>query len=98
MIEEQIESLLTEFGLEDRKPPDLFRSIDEVGAAKLNGYTHVLRRVWKDFRGLVGVLTVGGRPTVYIQNHPADGRISEFEQRRFWSNGVAPILMRVTSQ
>src|SRR5262245_18829071 len=98
MAEEQFESLLTEFGLENRKPPELFRSIDEVGSARLNGYTHVLRRVWKDFEGLVGVLSVRGRPTVYIQSKPLNGRISEREQRRFWSNGVAPILMRVTPQ
>ena len=97
-VELQTEPLLVEFGLDERRPPELFRSADEVGAATLNGYTHVLRRAWKSFPGLVGVLSVRGRPTVYLQQGPDHSRISVPEQRRFWSNGVAPILMRVTPQ
>ncbi len=87
-----------EFGLDERGPPELFRSANEVGEATLNGYTHVLRRAWKNFDGLVGVLSVRGRPTVYLQYRPDRGRISAPEQQRFWSNGVAPILVRITSQ
>src|SRR5262249_23927593 len=63
-----------------------------------NGYTHVLRRAWKNFDNLFGVMSVRGRPTVYFQGHERDGRISIAEQRRFWSNGVAPILVRFTPQ
>lgn len=94
----QTNSLLAEFGLDDRKPPEFFRSYSEVGAAPLNGYTHVLRRVWEIFDGLLGVLSVHGRPTVYFQHQTREGRITLSEQRRFWSNGVAPILVRVTPQ
>src|SRR5579862_594357 len=81
-----------------RRPPELFRSADEVGAATLNGYTHVMRRVWKSFQTLIGVLAVRGRPTVYLQYQPMHSRISAPDQRRFWSNGVAPILLHVTPQ
>src|SRR6266478_7809239 len=98
MVEKRTESLLTEFGLEKRRPPELFRAADEVGSAILNGYTHVLRRAWKSFRDLVGVLSVAGRPTVYLQYRAEHSRISVPEQQRFWSHGVAPILVRVTPE
>ncbi len=91
-------TLLAEFGLDERGPPDFFRSSSEVGAAPLNGYTHILRRVWKSFDGLFGVLSVRGRPTVYLQHRAQEGRITLQEQRQFWSNGVAPLLVRVTPQ
>jgi hypothetical protein len=68
MAVEQSENLLTELGLGRRKPPELFRSAAEVGSAAINGYTHVLRRAWKNFDNLRGVLSVRGRPTVYLQN------------------------------
>jgi len=98
MAKPETSTLLAEFGLGDRRPPDLFRSSSEVGAAPLNGYTHVLRRVWNSFDGLLGVLSVHGRPTVYFQHQAREGRITLSEQRRFWSNGVAPILVRATPQ
>ncbi len=94
----QTETLFTEIGLGERRPPELFRSADEVGAAPVNGYSHVLRRAWKSFDDLLAVLTVRGRPTVYLQHRRRDGRISPPEQHRFWSHGVAPILVRLTPQ
>src|SRR5262245_303330 len=96
MVADDSESLLSEFGLENRGPPEFFRSQDEVKAAALNGYAHILRRAWRNFDGLVGVLSVRGRPTVYVQQRDADGRITVGEQRRFWSNGIAPLLIRAT--
>jgi len=89
---------LAEFGLVDRTPPDLFRLSADIASAPINGYTHVLRRAWKSFDKLIGVLSVGGRPTVYFQSQAEDGRITLKEQQRFWNNGVAPILVRVTPQ
>lgn len=98
MAERDAETLLAELGLGSRRPPELFRSAAEVTEAPLNGYSHILRRAWKDFDPLLGVLNVGGRPTVYLQSQPVDGPISRPHQLRFWSNGVAPILVRVTPQ
>ena len=94
----QTETLFTQIGLGERRPPEFFRSADEVGTAPVSGYSHVLRRAWKSFDGLLGVLTVRGRPTVYLQHRGHDGRISHSDQYRFWSNGVAPILVRLTPQ
>lgn len=94
----QTKTLLAEIGLGERRPPELFRSADELSAAPVNGYSHVLRRAWKSFDDLLAVLTVRGRPTVYLQHRYRDGRISLPEQYRFWSNGVAPILVRLTPQ
>ncbi|MCH8148695.1 MAG: N-6 DNA methylase [Planctomycetes bacterium] len=96
MAKPDTSNLLAEFGLGDRRPPDFFRSPSEVGDAPLNGYSHVLRQVWKSFDDILGVLSVHGRPTVYFQHQARDGPITLLEQRRFWSNGVAPILVRVT--
>jgi len=96
MAADQDDKLFAEFGLHYRRPPELFRSVVDVSSASLNGYTHVLRRAWKSFDNLRGVLSVRGRPTVYLQEQAGDGRISLKDQRRFWSNGVAPILVRVT--
>lgn len=98
MDERQTDDFFAGIGLDGRGPPDLLRSDAEVGDAPLNGYTHVLRRAWKSFDGLLGVLSVRGRPTVYLQHRTRDGRISPKEQRSFWSHGVAPILVRSTPQ
>lgn len=92
------ERLLTEFGLRARQAPDLFRSAAEVAAQRPNGYAHVLRRAWKSFDGLFAVLSVEGRPTIFFQEGSTDTQITLTEQRRFWSHGVAPILVRVTTQ
>lgn len=96
MVTQEKEILLAELGLDRQRPPELFRSAVEVRYGPLNGYTHVLRRAWKNFSNLIGVLAIRGRPTVYIQER--DGPITMIEQRRFWSNGIAPILLRVTPQ
>jgi hypothetical protein len=98
MAEGRFANTLAELGLDDRRPPELFRSLIEVADTPVNGYSHVLRRAWKDFDPLLGVLSVGTRPTVYLQGQRDDGPISRPDQRRFWSNGVAPILVRVTPQ
>jgi methylase of polypeptide subunit release factors len=98
MARAQGEILLAEIGLAERKPPELFRSADEVKAATLTGYSHLLRRVWSSFDDLIGVLSIRGRPTVYVQYLASSGRISAGEQRRFWNNGMAPLLVRITPQ
>ncbi len=89
------DSIFEELGLDGREPPELYRSAADVVIGPVNGYTHTLRRAWKSFDDLVGVLSVQGRPTVYIEECATDDRIGYQEQRRFWSNGVAPILVRV---
>jgi hypothetical protein len=90
--------IFEELGLGARRSPELFRSLAEVAAGPLNGYSHVLRRAWKTFDGLSGVLNIEGRPSLYIRTDAEPGRISLREQRRFWSQGVAPMLVRVTPE
>jgi len=90
------EDIFIELGIQGRKAPELFRSAADIAASPVNGYTHVLRRAWKSFDGLLGVFSVRGRPTLYLQESIDRGRISVREQQRFWSNGVAPMLVRVT--
>jgi hypothetical protein len=90
--------VLEELELADRRPPDFFRSAAQVAEAPITGYSHVLRRAWKDFDALLGVFSVDGRPTIYLQRQGTDGPISRADQRRFWSHGIAPILVRVAPQ
>jgi hypothetical protein len=85
-------------GIENRAPPDLFRSAAEVMSAPVNGYAHVLRRAWKTFPAMTGIFCAQSRPNLYIQSTGSRGRITLTEQRRFWSQGVAPMLVRVTPE
>jgi hypothetical protein len=90
------ESIFEEMGVSGRRPPEVFRSGAQVAEGPLTGYSHVLRRAWRSFDRLLGVISVRGRPTVYVQEGEKSDTISFQEQRRFWSHGVAPILVRVT--
>jgi hypothetical protein len=90
--------IFREMGINAQGPPELFRSVAEVVSAPLSGYSHVLRRAWKAFDGLEGVLNIDRRPSLYVQRGATPGRISLHEQRRFWSQGTAPLLVRVTAE
>src|SRR5437588_418647 len=95
---EESDNIFEDLGVAARRPPELFRSAAEVAEGPLNGYSHVLRRAWKAFDGLAGVLNINDRPSLFIQRAATVGRISRHEQRRFWSQGTAPMLVRVTSE
>jgi hypothetical protein len=95
---EEPDHIFDELGLASRRPPELFRSLGDVISGPLNGYSHVLRRAWNAFDGLAGVLSIDKRPSLYVQLAPTPGRISLHEQRRFWSQGTAPMLVRITGE
>src|SRR3954464_5853235 len=90
------DEIFDELGLLGRKPPELFRSPEEVTSSPVNGYAHVLRRTWRSFDNLLGVFSISGRPTLYVQEGSDRRGLTRKEQQRFWSSGIAPMLVRVT--
>lgn len=91
------ESMRDLFGLKDVGPPDFFASLSEVNAhAGTIPCTHIIRRAWKEL-DLSGVYCVRRLPTVYFKevNHVNDEYLRDLH-RRFWSQGVATLLVVVT--
>ncbi|MBP3955339.1 N-6 DNA methylase [Gemmata sp. G18] len=87
-----------EFGLDGRKPPSFFSNptdIDEAGNAA--GQAHVLRRAFEDLR-LDGVLCSDSSPIIYFRlMQRLDSAEVSALHRTFWNQGVAPILVLITS-
>ncbi|MCK4660754.1 MAG: N-6 DNA methylase, partial [Phycisphaerae bacterium] len=96
MAGQQHGTLLDKLGLANRRPPELFRSDNDVAKAPPSGYTHVLRRTWESFDGLIAVLAVRRRPTVFLQECADNARITARQQQSFWSQGIAPLLVRLS--
>lgn len=83
-----------EFGLDSRKPPHFFSSVDELDDAPGNvPQPHVLRRAFEQL-GIDGVLCQERSPVIYFRQvreiDPAD--IINIH-RSFWNQGIAPILV-----
>lgn len=83
-----------EFGLDSRKPPHFFSSVDELDDAPGNvPQPHVLRRAFEQL-GIEGVLCQERSPVIYFRQvreiDPAD--IINIH-RSFWNQGIAPILV-----
>lgn len=96
MATNDTDRILDELGMRGRTAPEVFRSIQEVSGSPINGHTHALRRAWKSFNNLIAVFSIRGRPTLYVQHSPDRQRLNFKEQQKFWSHGVAPMLVRVT--
>lgn len=85
-----------QFGIDGRKPPTFFRSLEEVDAAGAAApQPHVLRRAFEHL-SLDGVLCQDRAPVIYFREV---ARIEPDEvtrlHRAFWNQGVAPILVLI---
>jgi hypothetical protein len=83
-----------DFGLDGRKPPHFFSSVDQLDdAAGKVPHPHALRRAFEQF-GIEGVLCQERSPVIYFRQirkiDPAD--IINLH-RSFWNQGIAPILV-----
>jgi len=60
------------------------------------GYFSVVRRAWREMK-LDGVLFLDGRPVLYLKEYARPFTIQErlFQQRLFWNQGVANVLVLV---
>lgn len=67
------------FGLDKREPPELYRSLNDLGRANpLVTQMHAMRNAWRDL-GLSAILCVNYKPTVYFKEVP---RFDPDEMRR----------------
>jgi hypothetical protein len=83
-----------DFGLDSRKPPHFFSSVDQLDdAAGKTPQPHALRRAFEQL-GIHGVLCQERSPVIYFRQvkkiEPAD--IINLH-RSFWNQGIAPILV-----
>jgi hypothetical protein len=85
-----------DFGIEDRKPPTFFSSLDDIDTAGSSApQPHALRRAFEQLE-LDGILCQEKTPIIYFRQLQ---RIDPAEvaalHRRFWNQGVAPILVLI---
>ncbi|MCD6298877.1 MAG: N-6 DNA methylase, partial [Deltaproteobacteria bacterium] len=83
-----------DFGLDGRKPPHFFSSVDQLdGTAGKVPHAHTLRRAFEQL-GIQGVLCQERNPVIYFRQvrkiNPGD--IINLH-RSFWNQGIAPILV-----
>lgn len=83
-----------EFGLDGRKPPYFFSSVDQLDdAAGQVPAPHALRRAF-DQLGIEGVLCQGRSPIIYFRQVRKIDPIDIINlHRSFWNQGIAPILV-----
>jgi N-6 DNA Methylase len=86
----------TEFGVEDRRPPSLFVSKDEITSAIPQA--HLLRRAFDTLK-IDGVLCADHSPLAYfkIAKRISPDAVADLH-RRFWNHGGAALLVLVTDR
>lgn len=86
----------TEFGVEDRRPPSLFISKDEITSAIPQA--HLLRRAFDTLK-IDGVLCADHSPLAYfkIAKRILPDAVADLH-RRFWNHGGAALLVLVTDR
>jgi len=86
-----------EMSLEDRRPPQFFRTRDEIDAADSRvPQAHALRRAF-DGLELNGILCLRNTPFLYFKEVPRiDPDKVRSIHRRFWNQGLAPVLLLIT--
>ncbi len=90
-----MQEFFEEVGVADRGPSVLCRSEADIVSQPITGTSHVMRRAWEAF-DLDGILCVETRPAIYFKRlKTLDNHIIREQHRRFWSHGVAPMMMFV---
>ena len=86
-----------DFGLEDRKPPYFFSSVDQLDNATVKmPHPHIIRRAFKQL-GMEGVLCQELSPVIYFRQVKKINPIDIMDlHRRFWNQGIAPILVIIS--
>ena len=86
----------TEFGVEDRRPPNLFVGKDEITSAIPQA--HLLRRAFDTLK-IDGILCADHSPLAYfkITKRISPDAVADLH-RRFWNHGGAALLVLVTDR
>lgn len=85
--------------LGERRPPEFFRTFEEVQNQAPQIYAHTMRRAWKSL-SLCGILCLDQKPIAYFKDVLADvidPQEMRTAHRQLWNHGTAPLLV-VTSQ
>lgn len=83
-----------DFGLDGRKPPDFFSSVDQLDdAVGQVPAPHALRRAFEQL-GIEGILCQERSPVIYFRRvRKIDTADIVNLHRSFWNQGIAPILL-----
>ena len=87
-----------EFGVENRKPPSFFSSLEEIDSAgSAAPQPHALRRAFEQLK-IDGVLCQDKSPLIYFrQVDRIDPAETAAIHRLFWDQGVAPVLVLIAN-
>ena len=97
MAEKQLlmDTFFKQIGLANREASVLCRTEADLSTQTVTGVSHVMKRAWSAF-DLDGMLCIDRRPVVYFKHlKELDINLIRDQHRRFWSHGIAPILMLV---
>ncbi len=86
-----------EMNLADRRPPQFFRSSEEIDATPGQvPQAHALRRAFEAL-ALDGILCLRNTPFLYFKEVPRFDPEEVYNlHRRFWNQGLAPVLILIT--
>jgi N-6 DNA Methylase len=87
-----------QLGLQQRKPPEFFRTLQEIEDHAPALQAHAMSRAWIEL-GLSGILCLDRQPTVYLKEvvEIDPEQMRELHQRH-WNQGLAPILLVVSPE
>lgn len=83
-----------DFGIENRKPPSFFSSVEDLGPGVPQA--HVLRKAF-ELLDLDGILCTENSPLIYFKqmNNVTPDKVLDLH-KQFWNHGGAPILVLIT--
>lgn len=86
-----------DFGLEDRKPPYFFSSVEQLDSATVRvSHPLIIRRAFRQL-GMQGVLCQEHGPVIYFcKVNKIESALLMDLHRRFWNQGIAPILVIIS--
>lgn len=90
---------IKDFGLECRKPPHFFSTIDQIENPALDvPQSQTLRSAFEQLK-VEGVLCLERNPTIYFRqmSNVDTDKVIELH-REFWNQGIAPILVIITQE
>ncbi|HEY0323072.1 MAG TPA: N-6 DNA methylase [Pyrinomonadaceae bacterium] len=86
-----------QLNLKGRRPPEFFRSLEEIeSAVPTPPQAHAMRRAWVDM-SLSGIFCIDNVPVAYIKdvNRVEQRRLRKLH-RKLWNQGIAPILIVIS--
>ena len=88
-------SWIDSLDLNERRPPEFFRTLEEVQNQAPPLYAHTMRRAWESL-SLCGILCLDDKPIAYFKDYATDS-IDPAAMReahcQLWNQGTAPLLV-----